>query len=144
MFGVFSVAVLGVIFLILFGVFYWLNIFATARAILAFLGTCILGTAGFVGGALQAIVGWLVSITDSITGFAFAAQIGGIALTLIAGVIFVHDLHPKKTATKRTGWAGIVFAALLVAGVSGIPALNGIPGNVQQGVTNARTVVNGG
>jgi hypothetical protein len=135
---------LGVVFLVLFGIFYWLAIFATARAILAFVGTILLGTAGFVGGALQAVVAWLVALADSVTGWAFAAPLGGLVLTLIAGTIFLHDLHPKKTASKRTGWAGIALAALLVAGVSGIPALANVPATVQQGVTNARTVVNGG
>ena len=135
---------LGVLMLVLFGVFYFLSILATVRAILAFVGTCLIGTVGFLGGALHATALWISNFMDSVTGWAFAAPVGGTVLVIIAGVIFIHDLMPKKTAGKRTGWAGIALAALLIAGVSGISQLNNIPGGVQNGVTNARTVVNGG
>jgi hypothetical protein len=135
---------LGVLMLVLFGVFYVLGIFATIRAVLAFVGTCLIGTVGFLGGALHAVALWVSNLAASLTGWAFAAPVGGLVLVVIAGVIFIHDLMPKHTAGKRTGWAGIALAALLIAGVSGIPQLNNIPAGVQNGVTNARTVVNGG
>lgn len=61
----FTVDGLGVICLALFGVFYWLGIFATARAILAFVGTCLIGTAGFLGSGLQAVTAWLVGLANS-------------------------------------------------------------------------------
>jgi hypothetical protein len=145
MFSSLGIDAIGVLCLVLFGLFYWLSIFATFRAILAFVGTCLLGTVGFLGGALHAVVLWLVSILDNLGAWAFGvAAIGGLIATVVSGIIFAHDLHPKKTAGKRTGWAAIAFAALLVAGVSGIPALDNLPATVQQGVTNARTVVNGG
>jgi len=135
---------LGVLMLVLFGVFYVLGIFATIRAVLAFVGTCLIGTVGFLGGALHAVALWVSNLAASLTGWAFAAPVGGLVLVVIAGVIFIHDLMPKHTAGKRTGWAGVALAALLIAGVSGIPQLNNIPAGVQNGVTNARTVVNGG
>lgn len=139
----FTVSALGVLFLVLFGVFYWLGIFAATRAVLAFLGTCILGTAGFLGGALHAAVTWLAALANSGAAWAFGVGIGGAIATIVAGVIFAHDLMPRHTAGKRTGWAGIALAALLVAGVSGIPALNSVPATVQHGVTNAKTVLGG-
>lgn len=139
-----SATAIGVLMLVLFGVFYWLSIFATIRAILAFVGTCLVGTAGFLGGAFHALATWLANLTSSATGWAFGVGVGGLILTIIAGIIFIHDLHPKKQATKRTGWAGMALAALLIAGVSGIAQLNSIPAGVQHGVTNARTVINGG
>ena len=132
---------IGVLMLILFGVFYFLGIFATLRAVLAFVGTCILGTAGFIGSALSAAGTWLVNLANSGTSWAFGIGLGGTALVIITGVIFVHDLMPKHTAGKRTGWAGVFLAVLLVAGVSGIPALNHLPGQVQKGVSNAKHVV---
>ena len=46
MLSTFGASALGVLCLGLFGIFYWLGIFATVRAILAFVGTCLLGTAG--------------------------------------------------------------------------------------------------
>lgn len=139
----FTVDAIGVLCLVLFGVFYFLGIFATARAVLAFVGTCILGTSGFIGSALHALGTWLVSLANSGTAWAFGVGLGGTALVVITGVIFVHDLMPKHTSGKRTGWAGIALGALLVAGVSGIPALNHIPATVHHGVSNAKTVVGG-
>ena len=59
------------------------------------------------------------------------------------GVIFVHDLWPKHSASKRTGWAGVALA-LLLAGVSGIPALNSIVPGIRSGVTSVRTIGHGG
>ena len=139
----FGATALGALMLILFGVFYWLGIFATVRALLAFVGTCLLGTAGFFGGALQAIGTWATHLANGGTAWATGVAIGGTALVIVTGVIFVHDLMPKHTAGKRTGWAGIALAALLIAGVSGIAQLNNIPAGVRSGVTNARTVVGG-
>lgn len=144
MFSSLTATGLGVLMLALFGVFYFLAIFATTRAILAFVGMCLIGTVGFLGGALHAVALWISNLAASVTGWAFAAPVGGLILVVITGVIFIHDLMPKHTAGKRTGWAGIALAALLIAGVSGISQLNNIPTGVQNGVTNARTVVNGG
>lgn len=140
----FGASAIGALMLILFGVFYWLGIFATIRAVLAFVGTCLLGTAGFLGGALHALALWFTNAASSGTSWAVGISIGGTALVLITGVMFVHDLMPKHTAGKRTGWAGIALAALLLAGVSGISQLNNVPAGVSNGVTNARTVINGG
>ena len=56
---------IGVLMLVLFGVFYWLSIFATVRAILAFVGTCLIGTVGFLGGALHAIAIWISNLAAS-------------------------------------------------------------------------------
>jgi hypothetical protein len=130
--------------LVLFGVFYWLSIFATIRAILAFVGMCLIGTAGFLGGTLHALATWATHLADSSTAWATGVAVGGTALVIVTGVIFVHDLMPKHTAGKRTGWAGIALAVLLLAGVSGISQLNSIPAGVQTGVSNARSAVNGG
>jgi hypothetical protein len=139
----FTVSALGVICLVLFGVFYWLGIMATTRAVLAFVGTCLLGTSGFIGGALQAIGSWLVNLANSGTAWATGIAVGGTALVIVAGVVFVHDLMPKHTAGKRTGCAGILLAALLIAGVSGIQALNNVPAGVRNGVTNIQSVLGG-
>lgn len=134
---------LGVLMLVLFGIFYWLSIFATTRAVLAFVGTCLIGTAGFLGGALHALATWVTQLASSASSWAVGIGLGGTILVIITGVIFVHDLMPKKTAGRRTGWAGIALAALLIAGVSGIQSLNNVPANVRTGVTNAKTVVGG-
>ena len=141
--GSWSLLGIGVLLLALFGLFYWLSIFATARAVLAFVGTALVGFTGFSGRVLA----WLgregARFANDLLGWAFgpaAAAIGGTVLVVVVGVIFVHDLSPKKTAGKRTGWAGVALAVLLLAGASGIPALNGIIPGVRSGVSTVRTI----
>ena len=135
----FSLPALGVLMLVLFGVFYWLAIFATIRAILAFTGTILVGTSGFVGGALGAVARWLVTLGGTLTSWAFGTSVLA-AVTIVVLVVFIHDLHPKNSAGKRTGWAGILLAALLIGGVTGIPALNHVPAAVRTGVQNAQQI----
>jgi hypothetical protein len=139
----FTADAIGVLLLVLFGVFYWLGIMPTTRAVFAFVGTCLIGTAGFLGSALHAAATWLAGLADSGTAWATGIAVGGTALVLVTGVIFVHDLMPRHAAGKRTGWAGVALAALLIAGVSGIQTLNNIPGSVQQGVNTAKTTLGG-
>jgi hypothetical protein len=133
----------GVILLVLFGLFYWLNILATVRALMAFTGTILIAQAGFVGHALGDIATWLTTIGGTATGILFGVAVPAIA-AIVALVIFVHDLMPKHSAGKRTGWAGIVLAALLVTGVSGISALNSIPSVVHSGVSTVTSIGSGG
>jgi hypothetical protein len=135
-----SLGAIGALCLVLFGVFYWLGIFATARAILAFVGGILIGSAGFLGGALTAVGTWLSNIAASVTGWAFGFPVLA-AVTVIFGVVFVHDLMPKHTAGKRTGWAGLILAGLIVAGATGIPALNSVGSTIQSAVTNAKSIV---
>ena len=136
----FAASGLGVLCLALFGIFYYLAIFATVRAVLAFVGTCLLGTAGFLGGVLHTLSTWVVSLANSGTAWATGVAVGGTVLVLVTGIVFVHDLMPKHSAGKRTGWAGMALAVLLLAGASGIEALNQIPSSV----TTAVTTVTGG
>lgn len=143
MFGNWTLFGLGVLALGFFILFYWLSIFVTVRAILAFVGTILVGFNGYVGSALAWGTTQVVHLADWLLGKTLgpaAIGIGGTLVTIVALVIFVHDLHPKKTATKRTGWAGIALAALLLAGVSGIPALNSIVPAVRNGVSTVKQI----
>lgn len=133
----------GVILLVVFGLCYWLNIAATIRALAAFVGTILIAQDGFVGHALTVIATWLAHIGGTVTGILFGVAVPAIA-AIIAGFIFLHDLWPKHSASKRTGWAGIVFAALIVAGVTGISALNGIAPAVHSGVSTVTSIGSGG
>ena len=142
--GSLSLLAIGVLMLVGFGLLYWLNRLITVRAGLAFAGTILVGYSGWAGRALQTATLWIAHLANSLTGWAFSAAIGGTILTFAAGVIFVHDMWPKHPAGKRTGWAGIALALLLLAGVSGIPQLNGIVPGVRSGVTSVRTIGNGG
>jgi hypothetical protein len=139
-----SLPVTGLVLLLLFGLFYWLSIFALPRAVLAFTGTILIGFTGWAGHAIGTATLWIAHMANSLTGWAFAAPVGGTILTVIAGVIFVHDLWPKRGARKRTGWAGVALALLMLAGVTGIPALNGVVPGIRTGVTSVRTIGNGG
>jgi hypothetical protein len=143
MLPVFPDPVWGVILLVLFGLFYWLNILPTVRAIFAFLGTILIATDGFVGHALTAIATWLAHLGGTVTGIAFGVAVPSIA-AIIFGVIFIHDLMPKHGASKRTGWAGIVLAALIVTGATGIAALNNVGSAVHSGVGTVTSIGSGG
>lgn len=135
-----SLSAIGVLMLVLFGVFYWLNIFTTARALLAFAGVCVLGLgAGWFGHTLTTVVTWITTLGGTVTGTLFGVSVVSAAFVVLA-VVFVHDLMPKHGASKRTGWVGILVAAMLVAGVSGFSQLNSIPSTVRGVVSNARTI----
>ena len=134
-----SLGAIGAICLVLFGVFYWLGVLATTRAILAFVGGILIGSSGFIGHALTAIGGWLSHLSIALSGWAFGFSVLAIP-TVIVGIVFIHDLMPKKTAGKRTGWAGLILAGLIVAGATGIPALNSVGTQIQSAVTSAQKV----
>jgi hypothetical protein len=138
-----SLAALGLVCLVLFATFYWLKIFAATRAILGFIGICLLGLNGVAGGILTTITTWVASLLGVATGALFGVEIGALLLLIPVGVMFIHDLHPKNSAGTRTGWAGIALAVLLVTGVSGFQGLNAIPGAVRTGVTNVQTSLGG-
>lgn len=131
---------IGLMMLAAFALFYYLTVLVTIRAILAFVGTILVGYSGWAGRAVHTATMWIVHLGNSLTGWAFGVAIFGAILTLISGGIFLHDLHPKKGAQKRTGWAGIAVALVLLAGVSGIPALNGIAPGIRNGVSSVRTI----
>lgn len=134
---------LGILMLVLFIVFYWLNIFVTLRALLAFVGTILVGFSGFIGQALDWLGHHGAQLAGNLLGWAFgpgAAPAAGTLLVLVTGIVFIHDLHPKKTAGKRTGFAGLALAVFLLAGVSQVPALQGIVPGVRHAVQQARTI----
>ena len=113
---------LGVLFLVLFGLFYWLGIFAKLRAVLAFIGGIGIADGGFVGRLLSDLGRSLQRAVGAVTAWAFGASLAA-GLFIVLVVIFIHDLHPKKSASKRTGWVAILLGAILVVGVFQIPAL---------------------
>jgi hypothetical protein len=136
-----TTAEFGLLCLVLFGLFYWLGIFTAIRAVLAFVGVILIGTAGWIGTFMTSVAAWSERLTGSLTSWAFGVSITWI-LVLITLVVFLHDLHPKHSASKRTGWAGIALGFLLLTGVAaGLPLLGHIPADVQNGVNNVRTAV---
>jgi len=113
---------LGVLFLLLFGLFYWLGIFAKLRAVLALIGVIGIADGGFFGRLLATAGAGLQRAVGAVTAWAFGASLAA-GLFIILLVIFIHDLHPRKSAGKRTGWVAILLGAILVVGVFQIPAL---------------------
>jgi hypothetical protein len=100
--------------------FHWLGIFAKTRAFLALVAA--IGIGGFLGRALTRVATWLAQLTGTVTGWALGTAIPA-ALFLVLAALLIHDLHPKNGATRRTGYIALAVGALLVAGVTGIPAL---------------------
>jgi hypothetical protein len=130
-------AEIGGLMLLAFGLLYATNKMPAIRAVLAFLGTILVGTDGHLTRWLADLVVWMAHTATSLTGWAVGVAVPG-ALALVAGYFFVHDLMPKHSAGKRTGWAGILLAALILAGVTGFSALSSVPGAVRNGVTSVQ------
>ena len=112
---------------------YWLGVLPKIQVLLAFIGTCIV-TGGLFGHLLTRAVTLVSNLLGTLTGKIFGAAIPGL-LVIVLGILFVHDLSPKKNAGKRTFWVGIALAACLVAGLSSFTALNQVPANVRTGVS---------
>jgi hypothetical protein len=133
-----SVIAIGAVCLVVAVVFHWLGIFVKVRAILAFIGTCTV-TGGLFGHLLTRGVGIVSGLIGGLAGKAFGVALPGV-LVIVLGIVFIHDLHPKKGASARTMYIAIALAACLVAGISSIPALNSVPANVRHGVGNVKTI----
>jgi len=117
-----TVAELGVTFLVLFGIFHYLMIFAKTRAVLAFLGAVAVGLTGTVGRIAGNLALWSQHAVGSVTAWAFGSALSA-ALFIALAVLLAHDLHPRRNASARTGYLALATGILLVAGVSQIPAL---------------------
>lgn len=125
--------------LIFWIVFRWLGIFAKTRAVLALVAA--IGIGGFLGRALARVVTWLSHLTGTVTGWALGVAIPA-ALFLVLAVILIHDLHPKKGASARTDYVALAVGALLVAGVTGIPALAPLASALQALPANIASFLN--
>lgn len=136
-----TVTELGALFLLLFAVTHYLGVGTTVRAVLAFLGVIAVGTAGFLGRIIGDVGGWAQSAFGSVTNWLIGVPLAA-GLFIVLGVIFLHDLHPKKTTQKRTGWIGIALGVLVVVGVAGIPALSGLRGAIVHGLGSAVSTIN--
>ena len=123
----------GALALVAAGMFYWLGILPKIQVILAFIGTCIV-TGGLFGSLLTRGVTLVSNLLGTLTGKIFGVAIPGL-LVIILGILFIHDLMPRRNAGKRTFWVGIALAACLVAGLSSFTALNQVPANVRTGVS---------
>lgn len=138
--GAWTTGGVGAACLVLFTLFHWLSIFAKGRAVLAFLGVLLIGSTGVVSGLMHSAAAWTASLLDNATAWAFGFAVPGL-LALVLGAVLIHDLHPKHTAGKRTGWIAIALAAVIATGVSGITALDHLPSATRHGVNNARTAI---
>lgn len=133
-----TILVIGVICLVAAGVFHWLGIFITIRAILAFIGTCIV-TGGLFGHLLTWAADHVSALLGAVAGKAFGIAVPGL-LVIVLGIVFLHDLHPRKGTRPRTMFVGIALAACLVAGLSTFSALNSVPANIRNGVGTVTTI----
>lgn len=136
-----TVAELGVLLLLLFGIFHYLRILAKTRSVLAFLGTVAVGLTGTVGRIAAGIADWAQHAVGSVTAWAFGSAVSG-ALFIALIILLIHDLHPKKSASARTGYLALAVGVLLVAGVSQIPALAPVAGAIRSLLTQLASFVN--
>ena len=117
-----TVAELGVLLLVLFGLFHYLRVLAKTRSVLALLGAAAVGLTGVVGRISGDIALWSERAAGDVTAWAFGASVS-VALFVVLVVLLIHDLHPRKTASARTGYIALAVGILLVAGVAQFPAL---------------------
>ncbi len=124
-----TVAELGVLLLVLYGVFHYLRVLATTRAALAFLGAVAVGLTGTVGRIAGDIASWAQHAVGSASNWAFGVPVAAaLFITLVVLLAhdlhpLAHDLHPRKGTSARTGYLALAVGVLLVAGVSQFPAL---------------------
>jgi hypothetical protein len=112
----------------------WLHVFPATRAVMIFVGICLMG--GKLAAILTAVARGVSHVTDGLLGKLFGASVGGI-LVVVFGIILVTHLHPKgKGAGRSTFWISAFLACLLIAGVSTFAAVNGIPADIKTGVTS--------
>jgi hypothetical protein len=137
-----TVPELGALFLLLFAVFHFLGILATTRAVLVFLGVVVVGTSGFIGRMLGDIGTWAQHAFGSVTNWAIGVPLAA-GLAIVVAIVVIHDLHPKNSATKRTGYLAIALGVFVAVGVAGIPALAGLRGVIVSLMGNATTAING-
>lgn len=125
---------LGAILAILFAGFLVLKIFAKTTAVIGLLAIVLIGTSGWVGRLVGDVTGagvrLLTSVGAAVLGAGAAAVIGVVIYLVIH---YAHGLHPKHSATQAHAWIGVALGALIVAGLTGIPALNGL----HTGIVNA-------
>lgn len=134
----FTVAEMGVICLLLFALFHYLSILAKTRAVLALLGGAAVGLTGVVGRLAGELAVWAQHAVGAVTTWAFGASVSALLFIALA-VLLIHDLHPRKTASARTGYLALAVGILLVAGVSQFPALAPVAGGLRSflgGITN--------
>jgi hypothetical protein len=143
----FTTGGIGAAALILFILFWKRDIFATFRLILAIVGVCLIASAaaGALGfNLLLTIVQWVENLLSDLTNALIGVRVGALLLLLVLGVEVFVSLHPKNKASKHAGWAGVGLVLVLLVGVSQLPALSHIPGDIRQGVSNAQTSVQSG
>lgn len=121
---------LGLVLAAAFAVFYWLRIFATLTAVLGLIAVVMLGGNGVIGAILIAVMRWLVRLVNDASVWAFGGAITA-AVFLFLAVVFIHDLHPRHAAGRRTAHIGLALGLLLVAGLTGFSALSGAAGGIQ-------------
>jgi hypothetical protein len=136
-----TVPELGALLLVFFGIFYWLGIFAKTRAAFAFLGAVAVGTGGALGHLLSRVAAALQNAGGALTAWLFGGTIAGL-LFIAAAVILIHDMHPKKGASRRTGWIALLLGASLATAATTIPALAPVASGVNSLLANVTTFLN--
>lgn len=136
----FTVPEFGAILLVVSGVTFWLKHMHDLSAIAGLVGMVLTGTGGWLGRVLTDTAGWVMqqvgSLTANFLGVAFTA-----ALTIPLAWVFVHDVSPKKKAGARTVYIGWALGVLLAAGLTGIPALNGVRDGIVSAAGNVLNIL---
>jgi len=118
---------------------YYLKRWPTVRAVMMFFGIVLVGQ----NGHLVAIGGKLAGIVERLGAaglvWAVGVPVAGL-LTLVLGIVMIHDWLPKNAAKARTFWISILMGLMVAAGTTGIPALASFPQATRTSVTQTTGV----
>ena len=96
-----------VIAFVAFVILHWLNIMPKIRAVAALVAGAGI-TAGVIGRVMRAGAAWLTHLAGTATAVLLGAAIpAALAISLL--IIFVHDMHPRRKASRRTALIGFAL-----------------------------------
>lgn len=130
---------IGFLMLVLAFTFNSRNILVQLAAWFGFLGVVLLGTVGWIGRTLTDITQFAERHIASLGSyFVGSAEIVIIAIFLVLVVHYVHDVLPRKGRGARpaTMYYGVALGAIVVAGMTGFPALAGLHQQIVAAVTS--------
>jgi hypothetical protein len=119
---------------------YFRNRFAKARVWAVFIGILLFGFTGpvlhWIARALAFVAGLLGLASGKWLGISAATLTAIIVILMFAELL--HGVHPKGSAKKSTYWIAAALAIMAVAGATPFAAVNGLPGDVQHGISQTQ------
>jgi hypothetical protein len=130
---------IGVVLLVLAGIFHWRDVWPKAQVYMAFIGVCLAAAGAWEHWLVKGIT-FANKGTGTISEKLFGQAVPGLLFAILAAIVLI-DVFKKKKATRSTFLCSIALAACLVAGLSPFKSANNVPANLRGGVQS--NVTNG-